>query len=137
MIDHPVRASGVSPRASEAVNELESSAFPSLPRRGGRAIDKMVPFRRGADGVVNHRLCFAMRSSTCRVVDHPVCGASVASRLFIDAAASPPWQGGENAQTEQSVLSPGYRVIRKAQALEGRQRALPPFQGLQPKKDVY
>jgi len=26
----------------------------------------------------------------------------VASQLFIDAAASPPWQGGENAQTEQS-----------------------------------
>jgi len=30
----------------------------------------------------------------------PVCGVAVASRLFIDAAATP-WQGGENAQTEQ------------------------------------
>jgi len=29
-----------------------------------------------------------------RVSDHPVCGASVASRLFIDAAATPPLQGG-------------------------------------------
>src|SRR6266850_798917 len=75
---------------------------------GGRAINKMVPFRRGADGVVNHKPCFAMRSSTCRVIDHslcfalsrsrsaPVCGASVASQLFIDAAATP-WQGGECA----------------------------------------
>jgi mono/diheme cytochrome c family protein len=31
------------------------------------------------------------------VIDHPVCGASVASLLFIDAAATPPLQGGENA----------------------------------------
>src|SRR5204863_168113 len=34
------------------------------------------------------------------VIDHPVCGAAVASRLFIDAAASPPWQGGESAGTQ-------------------------------------
>jgi len=32
------------------------------------------------------------------VIDHPVCGAAVAAQLFIDAAASPPLQGGENAQ---------------------------------------
>jgi len=32
------------------------------------------------------------------VIDHPVCGAAVAAQLFIDAAATPPWQGGENAQ---------------------------------------
>src|SRR5437867_10958651 len=31
------------------------------------------------------------------VSDHPVCGASVAARLFIDAAATPPLQGGECA----------------------------------------
>jgi hypothetical protein len=35
-----------------------------------------------------------------RVSDHPVCGASVASRLFIDAAATPPLQGGECACVE-------------------------------------
>jgi len=28
------------------------------------------------------------------VSDHPVCGASVASRLFIDAAATPPREEG-------------------------------------------
>src|SRR5207245_10459754 len=32
---------------------------------------------------------------TSRRPDHPVCGGSVASRLFIDAAATPPLQGGE------------------------------------------
>ena len=39
----------------EAVNELQASTFPSLQRRGGRAIKRMVPFRKGADGVVNHK----------------------------------------------------------------------------------
>src|ERR1700757_4523424 len=32
-----------------------------------------------------------------RVSDHPVCGASGASRLLFDAAATPPLQGGESA----------------------------------------
>src|SRR5437016_13973125 len=35
----------------------------------------------------------------CRT-DHPVCGASEASRLFINAAATPPFQGGECVRTE-------------------------------------
>src|SRR5207302_5747723 len=30
---------------------------------------------------------------------HPVCGASEASRLFINAAPTPPFQGGECART--------------------------------------
>jgi len=47
-------------------------------------------------------MCF----ETCRVVDHPVCGDAVASRLFIDAAATPPWQGGENAQTQPFAAIP-------------------------------
>src|SRR5439155_1560589 len=41
---------------------------------------------------------------TCRVSDHPVCGSSVASRLLIDAAATPPLQGGECTQTETCPL---------------------------------
>jgi hypothetical protein len=68
-----------------------------LLRRGSRVIKEMVPFRKGADGVVNHNSCSGMRFETHRVIDHPVCGASVASRLFIDAAATPPLQGGESA----------------------------------------
>src|SRR5213594_1750321 len=31
----------------------------------------------------------------CRQTDHPVCAASVASRLLISGAATPPFQGGE------------------------------------------
>ena len=32
------------------------------------------------------------------VSDHPVCGASVATRLFIDAAATPPLEEGNDTQ---------------------------------------
>ena len=35
------------------------------------------------------------RPEEFRQTDHPVCGASEASRLFINAAATPPLQGGE------------------------------------------
>src|SRR5438128_9207541 len=38
------------------------------------------------------------------VSDHPVCGASVAARLFIDAAATPPLQGGECAPLNSSTI---------------------------------
>src|SRR6266581_9792055 len=38
------------------------------------------------------------------VSDHPVCGASVAARLFIDAAATPPLQGGECAPLNSSAI---------------------------------
>src|SRR2546426_3356632 len=53
-----------------------------------------VPKRRGRGGSL------ASDVSECvlkhlRLSDHPVCGASVASRLFINAAATPPLQGGE------------------------------------------
>ncbi len=36
-----------------------------------------------------------LRPEEFRRTDHPVCGASVASRLLINAAATPPFQGGE------------------------------------------
>ena len=66
---------------------------------------KKVPFRKGADRGVNHKLCFVMCFETCRVVDHPVCGDAVASRLFIDAAHSPPLRGGECAHTKRFANS--------------------------------
>src|SRR5437660_12273619 len=37
-----------------------------------------------------------------RVSDHPVCGASVASRLFIDAAATPPHEEGNAPRLNNS-----------------------------------
>src|SRR5919109_1130087 len=71
--------------------------FPSLKRRGGCAIKKIsrsnLSSRRrgGQTGETLQALRF-------RRTDHPVCSALEASRLFINAAATPPFQGGENAQ---------------------------------------
>src|SRR5204862_1599711 len=42
-------------------------------------------------------------SEMCGVSDHPVCGSSVASRLLIDAAATPPYEGGECACPESAA----------------------------------
>jgi hypothetical protein len=45
----------------EVVNELvnlDFGAFPSLKRRGGRAINEMDPFRNGAAGVVSSAKLF-------------------------------------------------------------------------------
>src|SRR3989441_1258796 len=39
-----------------------------------------------------------------RVSDHPVCGASVASRLFIDAAATPPHEEGNAPRLNNSRI---------------------------------
>src|SRR2546426_9578466 len=49
------------------------SAFPSLQRRGGRAIRKKPPFRKGAAGGVAHKSCCETRCETWPVSDHPVC----------------------------------------------------------------
>jgi hypothetical protein len=53
--------------------ERRNNGFPSLQRRGGRAINKMVPFRKGAAGVVAHKSRCGMRFETWCVSDHPVC----------------------------------------------------------------
>src|SRR5437867_1236804 len=58
----------------------------------------------GAAGVVSSAKTWARRS------DHPVCAASVASRLFISCAATPPVPGGEYARlTMLRIMCPcGY-----------------------------
>src|SRR5215471_1840923 len=50
----------------------------------------------GADGVVRNGT-FSMEGIPKHFVnpDHPVCAAAVASRLFLDGAATPPVSGGE------------------------------------------
>src|SRR5205085_8675556 len=73
--------------------------FPSLKRRGGCAIKKMSRSnlssrRRGG------QIGEIFRPEEFGRTDHPVCGASEASRLFINAAATPPLQGGECVRTE-------------------------------------
>src|SRR6266481_9447325 len=50
------------------------------------------------------------------VSDHPVCGASVASRLFIDAAATPPQEEGNaprlnNCRIRSQVHTPPLQTI--------------------------
>src|SRR5207248_4715455 len=45
-----------------------------------------------------------MRFETLRVSDHPVCGASVASRLFSDAAATPPHEEGNAHRLNNSRI---------------------------------
>src|SRR5438128_10859979 len=82
----------------------DCAIFPSSARRGGRAIKKKFPFRYGAAGVVRSAKTWARRS------DHPVCAASVASRLFINGAATPPVPGGEYARlTMLRIMCPcGY-----------------------------
>src|SRR5438093_1962903 len=78
----------------------------SPPCEGGvSAPSKMVPFRkrRGRGG----RSQVMFRNNVLKhwlVSDHPVCGPSVAARLFIDAAATPPLQGGECAPLNSSTI---------------------------------
>src|SRR5437870_13573856 len=76
----------------------QRTVFPSLKRRGGCAIKKMSRSnlssrRRGG------QIGEIFRPEEFRRSDHPVCGASEASRLFINAAATPPFQGGECVMT--------------------------------------
>ncbi len=49
------------------------TGFPSLQRRGGRAIKKKNPFRIGTAGVVAHKSSCGLRFETWCVSDHPVC----------------------------------------------------------------
>src|SRR5213080_3489701 len=106
--------------------------FPSLKRRGGCAIKKMSRSnlssrRRGG------QIGEIFRPEEFRRTDHPVCGASEASRLFINAAATPPFQGGECVRTEtvcQFIHT--FSALGKTTSDEQPRRAdidLPPFQG--------
>src|SRR5437867_5361500 len=84
---------------NELTDCFSADTFPSLKRRGGCAIKEMSRSnlssrRRGG------QIGEIFRPEEFRRTDHPVCGASEASRLFINAAASPPFQGGECVRTE-------------------------------------
>src|SRR5207244_5691223 len=63
------------------------------------------------------------RAEELRRTDHPVCGASEASRLFINAAATPPFQGGECVRTEtvcqfiHTFWRPGLTGISRARKM--------------------
>src|SRR6267142_5408503 len=104
--------------------------FPSLQRRGGCAIKKMSRSnlssrRRGG------QIGEIFRPEEFRRSDHPVCGASEASRLFIDAAATPPFQGGECVRSE-TVCQFIHTFSRLSYTLAAASRlgnVLPPLRG--------
>src|SRR5213593_4180118 len=84
----------------------QDSTFPSLQRRGGRAIQKKHPFRKGADGVVAHRQCFGMRAQeTLRVSDHPESVNELQVRPH-----SPPYEGGVAVPSRKSTRSEKART---------------------------
>src|SRR5205807_9450272 len=118
--------------------------FPSLQRRGGCAIKKMSRSnlstrRRGGAkrkpdrAQPQEKIGEIFRPEEFRRTDHPVCGTSEASRLFINAAATPPFQGGECVRTEtvcQFIHT--FSALGKTTSDEQPRRAdidLPPFQG--------
>ena len=82
--------------------------FPSLQRRGGRAIKKKNPFRYGTAGVVAHKSRCSIRFETWCVSDHPVCAASE-RELFLNGAATPPVPGGEHPRL-QIFKRPHYQL---------------------------
>src|SRR5437868_876792 len=73
--------------------KLWACVFPSLQRRGGRAIKKMSPLRIGADGVVSSAKSLGLKSFA--ELTTPSARSKVASRYFLDRASTPPFQGGE------------------------------------------
>ena len=94
--------------------------FPSLKRRGGCAVKKILrshlsPRRRGgqAGGI--------FRPQLFRRTDRPVSGALVAPRLFIHAASTPPFQGGEYARSNihSHLLKPAFTVLIGTLLLSG------------------
>src|SRR5437667_1325646 len=122
--------------------------FTSLKRRGGCAIKKMsrsnlISRRRGGAkrkpdrAQPQEKIGDIFRPEEFRRTDHPVCGASEASRLFINAAATPPFQGGECVRTETVCqLIHTFSALGKLSSMEqspkGRQiqSVLPPLRGL-------
>src|SRR5207249_3476649 len=73
--------------------------FPSLQRRGRCGINKTVrSLRSAADGVVSSAKLF--RPKDFADLTTPSARTKVASRHFLDRAATPPFQGGECVRTE-------------------------------------
>jgi len=79
------------------VNELKSNIIPLLEKEGWMRDQENIakqPCSRSRGGQIGEIL----RPEEFRRSDHPGCGASEASRLFINAASTPPFQGGEYAR---------------------------------------
>src|SRR5437867_468489 len=79
-------------RGGCAIKKMSRSNLSSR-RRGGA---KRKPVRAQPQEKIGE----IFRPEEFRRTDHPVCGASEASHLFINAADTPPFQGGECVRTE-------------------------------------
>src|SRR5437867_11975179 len=105
--------------------------FPSLKRRGGCAIKKMSRSnlssrRRGGAkrkpdrAQPQEKIGEIFRPEEFRRTDHPVCSASEASRLFINAASTPPFQGVSravllaSAKTHKKLRGRKQRTYRRS-----------------------
>src|SRR5207249_10006004 len=123
--------------------------FPSLKRRGICAIKKMSRSnlssrRRGGAkrkpdrAQPQEKIGEIFRPEEFRRTDHPVCGASEASRLFINAAATPPFKEGDVPALKQSVNSftrsdaVGYVMTLASRANSAAQRRQEPSPGRKP-----
>ncbi len=102
---------------------------PLLRRRGGGGLATALPS--GQTGEI-------FRPEEFRRTDHPVCGASEASRLFINAAATPPFKEGNVSALKQSVNSftrsdaVGYVMTLASRANSAAQRRQEPSPGRKP-----
>jgi hypothetical protein len=80
--------------------------IPLLVRRGGRATRKRSRSETARTGwSLTHPLSKRILEMGL-VSDHPVCGASVASRLFINAAATPPHEEGNVPESATLCAKP-------------------------------
>ena len=86
----------------EDVNELGATPLLSTAFRnyGDSLIEAGAPGAKREPDRAKPQLVVSS-AETFRRTDHPVCGASVASRLFIDAAATPPWQPWQGGETQR------------------------------------
>ena len=83
--------------------------FPSLQRRGGRAIKKKNPFRYGTAGVVAHKSRCSIRFETWCVSDHP----EGVNELAGERLNSPPKLGGVPARPSSSTKGRAGGVVPK------------------------
>jgi len=79
-----------------ADNNIYTNLMARRNLRGAAAACERYPERANELGVSAYLLC-SFTATTWKIgpIDHPVCGAKVASRLFLNAAATPPVSGGE------------------------------------------
>ena len=78
---------------------MVAAPFPSVSKEGCLRLNKKIPFRSGADGVVSKSRVASLHARVAFLIlfeftNHPACAAKERA-LFIHGAGSPPLKGGE------------------------------------------